>query len=86
MRSRIDPEFKGQLTEFGKAKWKECYHCGNCTAICPLSKDGFLFPRQDLRYIQMGLQDKIDESLEPWLCYYCGECSETCPGMPILPN
>ncbi len=79
MSTRINPEFKEQLTEFGKGDWNECYHCGNCTAICPLSKDGFLFPRKDLRYIQLGMQEKLDASLEPWLCYYCGECSETCP-------
>ncbi len=79
MSTRINPDFKNELTHFGKDEWNECYHCGNCTAICPLSKDGFLFPRKDLRAIQMGLQDKLDASLEPWLCYYCGECSETCP-------
>jgi len=79
MSTRINPEFKNELTHFGKADWQECYHCGNCTAICPLSKDGFLFPRKGIRAIQMGMQEKIDASLEPWLCYYCGECSETCP-------
>ena len=79
MSTRINPELKNKLTKFGKGDWNECYHCGNCTAICPLSKDGFLFPRKDIRYIQMGLDKKLDASLEPWLCYYCGECSETCP-------
>ena len=79
MSTRINPDLKNSLTKFGKGNWNECYHCGNCTAICPLSKDGFLFPRKDIRYIQMGLEEKLDESIKPWLCYYCGECSETCP-------
>lgn len=79
MSTRINTDFKKTLEPFGKGDWNECYHCGNCTAICPLSKDGFLFPRKDIRAIQMGLNKKLDASLEPWLCYYCGECSETCP-------
>ena len=29
--------------------------------------------------LQLGLEDKLKGSLEPWLCYYCGECSEQCP-------
>ncbi len=79
MSTRINTDFNQTLKPFGKGDWNECYHCGNCTAICPLSKDGFLFPRKDIRAIQMGLDKKLDASLEPWLCYYCGECSETCP-------
>jgi len=79
MSTRINTDFKQTLKPFGKGDWNECFHCGNCTAICPLSKDGFLFPRKDIRAIQMGLDKKLDASLEPWLCYYCGECSETCP-------
>ena len=29
--------------------------------------------------IQLGLGDKMKESVDPWLCYYCGDCSLTCP-------
>lgn len=56
-----------------------CFQCGNCTAVCPLSKDGAPFPRKTIRNIQLGLRDRILESSEPWLCYYCGDCSKTCP-------
>jgi heterodisulfide reductase subunit C/quinone-modifying oxidoreductase subunit QmoC len=27
----------------------------------------------------MGLETKLESSLDPWLCYYCGECSDDCP-------
>ena len=27
----------------------------------------------------MGLEQKLETTLEPWLCYYCGQCSEQCP-------
>lgn len=32
-----------------------------------------------MRRLQMGLEQKIETTLEPWLCYYCGQCSEQCP-------
>ena len=79
MSTRIDPNFSKKLKAYGKADWSECYHCGNCTAICPLTEDGFLFPRKGIRAMQMGLKDKLAGYVDPWLCYYCGECTDTCP-------
>jgi len=32
-----------------------------------------------VRLSVLGLDDKITESLDPWLCYYCGECATLCP-------
>jgi ferredoxin len=32
-----------------------------------------------MRFLQMGLERRLEGSLEPWLCYYCGECSDDCP-------
>jgi ferredoxin len=75
----INLDFKKELKKYGAGNWNECFHCGNCTAICPLTEDGFLFPRKSIRAIQMGLDQKIESNIDPWLCYYCGECSETCP-------
>src|SRR3989304_3265582 len=79
METLINPQFKKQLKAFGIDNWNECYHCGNCTAICSLTENGSLFPRKGIRALQMGLKSKLESSIEPWLCYYCGDCSETCP-------
>jgi ferredoxin len=79
MSTRVDPNFSKKLEAYGKADWNECYHCGNCSAICPLTEDGFLFPRKGIRAIQMGLKDQLAGYVDPWLCYYCGECTDTCP-------
>jgi ferredoxin len=83
---RIDPLFKKHIEKFGaahhadsKSNWQECYHCGQCTAICPLSEDKHQFPRKAIRNLQMGLKEKVDRNIDPWMCYYCGECSDTCP-------
>jgi ferredoxin len=75
---RVDPSVKKEIARFGVGDWNECFHCGNCTAICQLSDDRHLFPRKTIRSLQMGLASKIHQDLDPWLCYYCGECSDTC--------
>ena len=46
MSQRVNPELKQDLLKFGVKDWNECFHCGNCTAICPLTDDGSLFPRR----------------------------------------
>jgi ferredoxin len=76
---RVDPELRREVAEFGGEDVNACFNCGNCTAVCPLSRDGTVFPRKIIRYLQLGMKDKLLTSPEPWLCYYCGECSETCP-------
>lgn len=77
---KVDPEFSNKFSKFGsEAHINECFNCGNCTAICPLATEEEQFPRRFIRYMQLGLDDKLKTSLEPWLCYYCGECQQTCP-------
>jgi ferredoxin len=79
MSTRLNPEIRNELMKYGIGDWNACYHCGTCTAICPLSEEGFLFPRKKIRLMQMGLETQLESSVEPWLCYYCGDCSKTCP-------
>ncbi len=79
MIQRVNPDLKKYLVKYGIQDWNECFHCGNCTAICPLTDHDFLFPRKAIRQVQMGLTDSLASNFDPWLCYYCGECSETCP-------
>ena len=76
---RVNSDLTKELKKFGVQEWNECFHCGNCTAICPLTEQGALFPRQAIRQIQLGLKDSLYRNLDPWMCYYCGECTETCP-------
>ena len=79
MAVHADPRLVAELETYGAQDVLKCYHCGNCTAVCPFSKEPFIFPRKSMRYLQMGLREKLKGNLEPWLCYYCGECSEQCP-------
>ena len=79
MSHTVNPDLLMELEKFGVADATACFNCGNCTAACSLSTEGVPFPRKVIRYLQLGLSDKLLQSPEPWLCYYCGDCSETCP-------
>jgi ferredoxin len=79
MSSAVNPELLLDLKKFGVKDAATCFNCGNCTAVCSLSTEGTPFPRKTIRYLQLGLSDKLMQSPEPWLCYYCGDCSQTCP-------
>ncbi len=75
----VDPDFRNALARFGANSVINCFNCGNCSAICSLSKGNTPFPRKLVRYAQLGLKEKLVQSPELWLCYSCGDCSVTCP-------
>ncbi len=75
----VDLDLFTDLRRFGAADVSACFTCGTCTATCPLSDDAAAFPRQLIRYAEVGLKDDLLGSKELWVCYHCGLCSETCP-------
>jgi len=76
---RVNPKLIEDLDFYGAEDVQYCYHCGDCSATCPHADEVFRFPRKSMRSLQMGLEEKLETALEPWLCYYCGQCSEQCP-------
>ena len=58
---------------------KDCYQCGKCTAGCPLAEGMDLMPREVIRYLQLGMPDKVLEAKTPWICAQCVVCSSRCP-------
>ena len=79
MAIRVNPHLIDELARYGAEDVHKCYHCGNCSAVCPHSEEPFVLPRKVMRNLQMGLERKLESSLDPWLCYYCGQCTEECP-------
>lgn len=79
MAIRVNPKLITDLEKYGVEDVQKCYHCGNCSAVCAHADDVFVFPRKPMRLLQMGLERRIETSLDPWLCYYCGQCSTQCP-------
>jgi ferredoxin len=79
MAVRVNPMFIDDLDRFGAEDVQLCYQCGDCSTVCPHADEVYKFPRKSMRLLQMGLEQKIETTLEPWLCYYCGQCSQQCP-------
>lgn len=76
----MDYDMINDIIKLGGEGIRKCYQCGTCTAICPLSEEyGIIPPRRMIKYVQLGLKDKIVSSIAPWLCFQCGDCSESCP-------
>ena len=74
-----DPSLRRELQALGGGDISACMNCGSCTATCGLVTENSQFPRKTIRYLQVGLRERLLESADPWLCYYCGDCSERCP-------
>ncbi len=79
MAIRVNPSFIDALDKYGAEDVQLCYQCGDCSTVCAHANEIFNFPRKSMRQMQMGLEQKIETTIEPWLCYYCGQCTEQCP-------
>ncbi len=75
----VKPGLIREIARYGAVEVSACFHCGNCSAVCPLSEGTESFPRRAIRLGQLGRVDELLASDEPWLCHHCGECTQTCP-------
>ena len=78
----VDVNLLGKIKRHGSRQSLDvsaCFHCGNCTAVCPLAQDSAGFPRRIIRMAQVGMERELLASEDLWRCYACGECTETCP-------
>ena len=75
----VKPRLLKELKRYGAIDVSACFNCGNCSAVCPLSEGTESFPRRVIRLGQLGRDQELLASDEPWLCHYCGECTRTCP-------
>ena len=67
MAMRVDAGVLPEMRSYGAFDINACFNCGNCTAVCPLSKDNDAFPRRVIRYAQLGQRASIAASKEVWL-------------------
>lgn len=61
------------------ATLQSCLQCGACTATCGLADGGSIFPRRQVTFVQLGLEDRLAVDPDIWHCYSCDECSTRCP-------
>lgn len=56
-----------------------CYQCGKCSAGCPSADRMDNIPNQFIKLIQLGMEEKVEESNTPWICLTCYICTVRCP-------
>ncbi|MDK2821362.1 MAG: heterodisulfide reductase subunit [Clostridia bacterium] len=56
-----------------------CYQCHKCTGGCPVTFAMDIMPHQVVRYVQLGLEEKLLESKTIWQCTACHTCGSRCP-------
>jgi heterodisulfide reductase subunit C len=61
-----------------------CYQCKKCTAGCPITFAMDIMPHQIIKYIQLGLEEKVLTSKTIWLCAACETCGTRCPNDIML--
>ncbi len=56
-----------------------CYQCGKCSAACPATPEMDMLPSQVIRYLQLGMEEKVLDANTPWICASCLQCRAVCP-------
>ncbi len=57
-----------------------CFSCGACSGICPVSQAIPEFdPRKIIHMVRMGMKDRLLESDLLWYCSSCQSCVFVCP-------
>ncbi len=74
-----DLEFKRRIVGLGAHELSQCYQCGTCSVVCPLSTPDNPFPRKEMVWVQWGLKDLALGQSSIWLCHQCGACTTYCP-------
>ena len=57
----------------------KCNQCGKCSAGCPAAPVMDMLPSQVIRFLQLGLVERVLDSETPWLCAACQSCYARCP-------
>jgi NADPH-dependent glutamate synthase beta subunit-like oxidoreductase len=80
-RDNLQPQFKCEVSKVpGGESVTQCFDCGSCSGICPVSKMGGGFdPRKILHMIRLGLKDRLLASEYLWHCSHCDTCLFICP-------
>jgi heterodisulfide reductase subunit C2 len=75
---KVSSHLAAKMKESEEFNAEACYHCGTCTALCPLGYK--IVPRKLFREVMLGLEDRVKESIpDIYSCLLCRMCEEYCP-------
>jgi len=78
-RESCDLSFAGEIERRSQAHLERCYQCLACSSGCPVAYAMDYPPHQIIRMTQLGLKDRVLNSLTIWLCASCETCATRCP-------
>jgi heterodisulfide reductase subunit C len=84
MRTRLSAASVGseavrRIEELSGEVLLSCNQCGKCSAGCPAASGMDMLPNQVMRFLQLGLVERVLHSSAPWLCAACQTCYARCP-------
>ena len=56
-----------------------CFQCKKCTNGCPVTFAMDIYPDQVIRFVQLGMIDRVIRCSTIWLCSACETCTTRCP-------
>ncbi len=78
MMAKVSSELAAKLKQSREFNAEACFHCGTCTALCPLGYG--IVPRKLFREVMLGLEDKVKGNIPLiYSCLLCRMCEEYCP-------
>ncbi|MDE2181544.1 MAG: 4Fe-4S dicluster domain-containing protein [Alphaproteobacteria bacterium] len=83
---RVSSDLAARLKKEEGFNAGSCFHCGTCTALCPLGYK--ILPRKLFREAMLGLGDEVRASIpQIFSCLLCRMCEANCPqGVRIAEN
>ena len=84
--AKVSSELAACIKESAEFNAEACYHCGTCTALCPMGYE--ILPRALFRDVMLGREDRVDENItKVFSCLLCRMCEDNCPaGVKIAGN
>ena len=79
-------DFRRRVEESSGVDIGACFGCKKCSNGCPLAWAMDLHPYQVVRYVQLGLEQPLQQSLSIWVCASCQTCYTRCPNQVDLPR
>ena len=76
--TKVSSEFAARLKKAEGFNAGACFHCGTCSALCPLGYE--ILPRKLFREAMLGLEDRIIANTpQIFSCLLCRMCEVNCP-------
>lgn len=72
-------ELRSKVEDISGTNLASCYQCGKCSAGCPMADLMDIPPHKVIRYLQIGLGEKVLRSNTMWFCAACFTCESRCP-------